>query len=135
MPQFMSRYLEDGQDAEKVLALDAQAQTAGITALIGIGVFPGLTNLLAKHAAAQLEQVEELRVCIVLTIREPRQRLAAMRASGRISASWESMLAGGQRQPAHLSGGPLGGPGGSSHRGRGGDATRSLRDGVSHPVV
>ena len=70
-----------------MLALDAQAQTAGITALIGIGVFPGLTNLLAKHAAAQLEQVEELRVCIVLTIREPRQRLAAMRASGRISAS------------------------------------------------
>jgi lysine 6-dehydrogenase len=91
--------LEDGQDAEKVLALDAQAQTAGITALIGIGVFPGLTNLLAKHAAAQLEQVEELRVCIVLTIREPRQRLAAMRASGRISASWESMLAAASGSP------------------------------------
>ena len=52
MPQFMSRYLEDGQDAEKVLALDAQAQTAGITALIGIGVFPGLPNLLARRAAA-----------------------------------------------------------------------------------
>ena len=91
--------LEDGQDAEKVLALDAQAQTAGITALIGIGVFPGLTNLLAKHAATQLEQIEELRVCIVLTIREPRQRLAAMRASGRISASWESMLAAASGSP------------------------------------
>ncbi|MGV3523904.1 MAG: saccharopine dehydrogenase family protein [Candidatus Sericytochromatia bacterium] len=43
-------------------ALDAQFQERGLTAVLGMGAAPGITNLLAKLAADELEQVEEIHV-------------------------------------------------------------------------
>ena len=40
--------------------LDGRAKEAGITALIGIGASPGLTNLMAVLASSKLDQVDEL---------------------------------------------------------------------------
>jgi saccharopine dehydrogenase-like NADP-dependent oxidoreductase len=44
--------------AEDAFALDAQARAQGVTAVVDCGVAPGLCNVLAGHAAAQLDQVE-----------------------------------------------------------------------------
>src|SRR3990172_12522293 len=43
----------DGAMTEQVLELDADARAAGVTIIPGIGVAPGLTNLMAVHAARQ----------------------------------------------------------------------------------
>jgi len=48
----------------KVERLDAVAKTAGATAVLSIGVAPGLTNLLAAHACALMDGVD--RVDLVL---------------------------------------------------------------------
>ncbi|QBD81804.1 hypothetical protein EPA93_39855 [Ktedonosporobacter rubrisoli] len=46
----------------KMLALHAQAEAAGISAIMGIGGTPGITNLLAAAAVEQLESLESIRV-------------------------------------------------------------------------
>jgi lysine 6-dehydrogenase len=68
--------LSDGARAMRAaLALDAEAKEAGIVALLGIGLSPGITNLLAKHAYNQLERVEELHLVTIFdrTMAEWRQ--------------------------------------------------------------
>ena len=40
-----------------MLALDAEARSAGVAALIGMGESPGLSNLMAKQAADRLDEV------------------------------------------------------------------------------
>jgi lysine 6-dehydrogenase len=44
----------------KQLELDGRFRAAGLTALLGMGAAPGITNLLARHAAEQLDQVREI---------------------------------------------------------------------------
>ena len=56
---------DDWRPTQQVLLMDAEAKSAGITAIVGIGASPGLSNLLAKHAAAQLDEVEEVKTCWV----------------------------------------------------------------------
>lgn len=51
---------DDPQPTLDMLALDAEARAAGITALLGMGASPGIANLLAVVAGAGLEQVETL---------------------------------------------------------------------------
>lgn len=45
-----------------LLALNDEVESAGITAILGIGGTPGITNLLAKLAVDQLDQVESIKV-------------------------------------------------------------------------
>jgi len=56
---------DGGRSIRRALALDAEARAAGITGLIGVGLSPGLTNLLALHAYRQLDRVEDLEICWV----------------------------------------------------------------------
>jgi lysine 6-dehydrogenase len=42
------------------LALDQRAKSAGISAVGGVGITPGITNILAKLGADRLEQVEQI---------------------------------------------------------------------------
>jgi saccharopine dehydrogenase (NAD+, L-lysine-forming) len=46
----------------KQLLLDEEAQRAGVTICLGSGATPGVTNLMAKQAADQLDQVDEVHI-------------------------------------------------------------------------
>ncbi|HEX4208618.1 MAG TPA: saccharopine dehydrogenase NADP-binding domain-containing protein [Ktedonobacteraceae bacterium] len=46
----------------KLLAKHAEVAAAGITAILGMGGTPGITNLLARQAVDELEQVESIKV-------------------------------------------------------------------------
>src|SRR5579863_2468502 len=45
-----------------LMALHEEVEAAGITAILGMGVTPGITNLLARAAADKLDRVESMRV-------------------------------------------------------------------------
>jgi saccharopine dehydrogenase-like NADP-dependent oxidoreductase len=45
---------------EETLALDEKAKKAGISAVGGVGITPGITNILAKLGADRLEEVEQI---------------------------------------------------------------------------
>ena len=51
---------DDWESTEAMLALDDDARGAGITAVIGMGASPGISNLLALLAMGELEQVDEV---------------------------------------------------------------------------
>lgn len=51
----------DGPSAEDVLNLNWKTEDAGITALIGMGSCPGISNLMMMHAASQFDDVEDVR--------------------------------------------------------------------------
>jgi saccharopine dehydrogenase-like NADP-dependent oxidoreductase len=44
------------------LELDAEARQAGVTVCLGCGATPGVTNLMARKAADQLDQVDEVHI-------------------------------------------------------------------------
>jgi saccharopine dehydrogenase-like NADP-dependent oxidoreductase len=48
--------------AGEPIALDWNFKQAGLTALVGCGAAPGLTNVLARYACDKLDQVDEIRI-------------------------------------------------------------------------
>ncbi|HEY6541660.1 MAG TPA: SDR family NAD(P)-dependent oxidoreductase [Ktedonobacteraceae bacterium] len=46
----------------KLMSLHAEAEAAGITAIMGMGGTPGITNVLARAAANKLDRIESIRV-------------------------------------------------------------------------
>jgi hypothetical protein len=86
----------DGRMTDQVLALDQAARSAGITALIGMGFFPGLSNLLAMHAVRNLDEVSDLHFGYVWGWPElwhdAGARAAAWRAGGQVNASWQTLM-------------------------------------------
>jgi len=89
--------------AKEVLALDGEARQAGVTVLFGMGASPGLTNILARHAANQLDEVDYIQTVwgSVGGIRHPRsallgeevtvpfERITATRVNFLYHISWE----------------------------------------------
>jgi len=51
---------DDWEPTLEMLALDSEARTAGLTAVIGLGASPGLSNLLAVKALRALEHAESI---------------------------------------------------------------------------
>ena len=51
---------DDWESTEAMLAMDADARAAGITAVIGMGASPGMSNLMAVLAMRELDEVEEV---------------------------------------------------------------------------
>ena len=51
-------------DVQAMLSLDATAERAGVALVVGSGMSPGLTSLLARHLAGQLETVDEVHVAL-----------------------------------------------------------------------
>ncbi|HEY2430877.1 MAG TPA: hypothetical protein VGI06_18215, partial [Acidimicrobiales bacterium] len=49
-------------EVEALVRLDPLARAAGVSLVIGAAMAPGLTDVLARHAAAQFEAVEEIHV-------------------------------------------------------------------------
>src|SRR5215470_7290166 len=48
----------------KLMNMHAEAEAAGITAILGIGGTPGITNMLARAAVEMLDRVESIKVQI-----------------------------------------------------------------------
>ena len=57
---------DDYDSTSKVLELDSSAKDAGITIISGLGVSPGITNLLAKAAADMLDEAKEIHMAFLL---------------------------------------------------------------------
>ena len=51
---------DDWESTEAMLAMDGEARARGVTAVIGMGASPGISNLLAATAMRELDEVEEL---------------------------------------------------------------------------
>ena len=51
---------DDWESTEAMFAMDGDARAAGITAVIGMGASPGISNMLAVKAMRELESVEEI---------------------------------------------------------------------------
>ncbi len=61
--------LDDFNVTPEVLALDELARNAGVTILTNLGLSPGLTNSFAKRGADKLDQVDEIHVAWVASVR------------------------------------------------------------------
>lgn len=53
---------DDYGPIEELFALDEAAKRAGVTVITGLGWTPGITNILAKQAAKELDEVEEIKL-------------------------------------------------------------------------
>ncbi|MEW6263398.1 MAG: saccharopine dehydrogenase C-terminal domain-containing protein [Thermodesulfobacteriota bacterium] len=51
-----------GSPDERMLALDDKAKELGISYVAGMGATPGITNIMARHAADRLDEVEAIHV-------------------------------------------------------------------------
>ncbi len=96
------------RSAQESLKLDEDARQAGVTVLIGMGASPGITNILARHAANQLDEVDYVQTAwgFVGGIYPPRsalvgeevtvpfsgQRLAATAIDSLYSAIWRVLV-------------------------------------------
>jgi saccharopine dehydrogenase (NAD+, L-lysine-forming) len=87
----------DAPSTEAALSLGGNAKEAGVTALTGIGHMPGESNLLVRHASSQLDSVEAARFCVWFRLTPTTYKVMGdpeeMRASGRVSASWQTIIA------------------------------------------
>ncbi len=85
----------EGPAMEKALSFDGAAKASGVKALVGIGIFPGLSSLMMMHAAQQLDRVEELRYCFFFPMiwgGDPKSVLAEWRKTGHADASWQDIM-------------------------------------------
>lgn len=55
----------------EMLDLDENAKEAGITIVLGLGASPGINNILARAAAAQLDEIEEVHTAWVMSAADP----------------------------------------------------------------
>lgn len=86
------------------LTLDAKAKESGAVCLLGMGMYPGLTNILAVHAANHLESFSTVAVAEAVAaaaIVPDQATIASMRRTGRIGAGWRSLIEAASR-PAHV---------------------------------
>ncbi len=85
----------DGPTIEQALGLDSAAKANDVTALLGIGMFPGLTNLLMMHAISQLDSADEVRSCFFLSasvLEDTNERLRQYRGTGLVGAAWQMIM-------------------------------------------
>lgn len=65
---------DDWESTEAALDLDPAAREAGLTALIGVGASPGISNMLIARAMRELDRVEEIIAGFDLDAAMPEQR-------------------------------------------------------------
>jgi saccharopine dehydrogenase-like NADP-dependent oxidoreductase len=59
-PRFYVDICDDVEPTRAVIARDAKARGAGVTLLVGMGLSPGLSNLLARSAIAAMDEVSSV---------------------------------------------------------------------------
>jgi saccharopine dehydrogenase-like NADP-dependent oxidoreductase len=88
---------DDVEEVRALLDLDAEARERGLPVVVGAGFSPGMTCLLARHAAADLDEVDEVHVARTGT-GGPACARAHHRALGSRSLDWRDHA--WQRRPA-----------------------------------
>ena len=88
-----------GKSAEIAIQLDSQAQARGVTAIISTG-WIAVVNLMAVHAAHQLDEAEQMSVCMLFDYSpgdyfSPEKSLARARELGRVETSWDAIETAG----------------------------------------
>ncbi|MGQ9675275.1 MAG: saccharopine dehydrogenase family protein [Chloroflexota bacterium] len=63
---------DDGDAVKKELDLDESARRAGISAIVGLGATPGITNLMAKRGSDRLDRVDEIQTAWGWTAIDPK---------------------------------------------------------------
>jgi len=89
-------FAEDWHAVAGALSLDGAAREAGVTAVVGMGDAPGLTNLMAVHLAGLLERVDRVEVGWFCDIEgllgSAAENLARLRRTGRISGCLRAIV-------------------------------------------
>jgi saccharopine dehydrogenase-like NADP-dependent oxidoreductase len=89
-------FSEDGRTVEQAFALDPAAKSAGISAILGIGDAPGVTNLMALHASRQLDRTEDIVVGwtddFEVVYRSVQENLRTLQMNGHVDASLQATL-------------------------------------------
>lgn len=62
---------DDWEAVLKLFGLHEEARKAGITVLVGLGASPGVTNVLARYGANQLDRVDEIHTAWVMRGSDP----------------------------------------------------------------
>ncbi len=57
---------DDWEETLEILDLHQEAQKAGITVIVGLGASPGVTNVLARYGADQLDRIDEVRTAWIM---------------------------------------------------------------------
>ncbi len=81
----------DGPTVEKQLELESMAKERDIVAIVGMGLDPGLDNLLAVHACRQFDRVEDVQPCFYVT-GYISQAVDELRKTGRIDMSLQQIV-------------------------------------------
>ena len=81
----------------KVEALDDQARRAGATAILSVGVAPGLTNLLAARAVQNMMRVDRLDILVEFGVGDRHGRAAVEWTLQNLDAVFQVQEAGGPR--------------------------------------
>ncbi|MEX0923418.1 MAG: saccharopine dehydrogenase NADP-binding domain-containing protein [Rhodovibrionaceae bacterium] len=104
-------YSEDGRAAEAALRLSGRAETAEVTALIGMGEAPGLNNLLCRHAAERLDRCDRLETGWIEDVEsllgDARESLAEIEQSGRVNGAMQAVLQAFAENPRYYRDGAL----------------------------
>jgi saccharopine dehydrogenase-like NADP-dependent oxidoreductase len=83
---------------EQALALNREAQAAGITAITGIGAFPGLFSLLAMWGVKRFDQVKALRIGYCMSVQaafgDPNGGAAAQASQPGLDAALAAVIHG-----------------------------------------
>ena len=83
---------DDWEPTEEMLTLDGEAKSRGLTAILGLGASPGLTNLLALLAMKELDEVEEVYTGWNLTAATPEDESSQEGANAAMVHGIEQMV-------------------------------------------
>lgn len=80
-----------GFTTERQLELDSPAKERGVAAVVGVGLDPGVDNLLAVHASGKFDRLEEVQLRFVFNIpaflTDIPQALKKLRSTGHVDAT------------------------------------------------
>jgi NAD(P)-dependent dehydrogenase (short-subunit alcohol dehydrogenase family) len=84
----------DGRTAEKQLELDSLAKEQDVVAIIGVGVDPGIDNLLAMHASKKFDSIEDMTFCFQLALPDEllREAISRLGKGGGVDSSWQLVI-------------------------------------------
>jgi saccharopine dehydrogenase-like NADP-dependent oxidoreductase len=95
--------------AEAALTMSPDAQAAGITAIIGIGAFPGLFSLLAMHTVGRFDQVKAVRIGYCMSVQaafgDPKDPTAFHESQEGLDSALAAMIHGFTGQARQFVGG------------------------------